>query len=96
MDFPECCADGSGFVSVGFKRGCVVEGWLEMFCVILGLACEVDVWVCGCVVVKVIGRDCKLGNSGSLLVKSCWRLLVFSLAISIQDTSEAVEVGGFS
>ncbi len=94
MDPPECCADGSGFVSVGLKRGCVVVDWLEMFGVILGLACEVV--VCVCVVVKVVGRDCKLGNSGSLLVKSCWRLLVFSLAISIQDTSEAVDFGAFS
>lgn len=31
---------------------------------------------------------CGPGNSEGLLLKSCWKVLVFSIAILIQDTSE--------
>lgn len=100
VDLPEGFTDGSCLVdiSVGLNKRSVAVCWFVMFWVVLALACEVDVWGGGCVVFKVVGRVVvwKPGKSDSLLVKSCCRLLVFSLAISIQDISEAVDVGAFS
>ena len=39
---------------------------------------------------------CRLEKSGSLLVNSCWRLLVFSRAMLIQDSSDEFSCGCFT
>lgn len=70
-------------------------------------ACTVCVRTCVKVSVGFVGCACACGRAedcmfackfpakslGNLLMKSCWRLLVFSMARAIQDTSDEVACG---
>lgn len=87
----EACTVGS-WVSNGLTEGCEDDIW----CIGLigpALGCE-DIWVSG----DAAGRAavCRPARSFSVFVKSCWRLLVFSRAIVIQDSSVEASLDSFS